>query len=110
MATETFKSNSVGWIAISTGIATILAVVLIILFFAVGEPFGTLNDIFNGLLAITIGTLAWKMYVEYHAKSPDSLVALILALLGVVIAVIGSVLVIFNFTGWVLAGFYTGVG
>ena len=110
MATDIFLSRTVGWIAISVGIAGILAVVFLLLFFSTGQPFGTLNDIFNGLLAITSGVLAWRMSVEYYAKSPGSLVALIVALVGVVIVVIGSVLVIFNFTGWLLAGFYTAVG
>jgi hypothetical protein len=111
MAAENFTSGTVGWMAISTGIAGILALVFILLFYAFGQPFGTLNDIFNGLLAIASGALACGLYAEYHAKSPlASQIALVLALVGVVIAVIGSVLVIFKFTGWVLAGFYTGVG
>ena len=110
MAIDEFLSRTVGWMAISTGIVGILGVVFLLLFFSIGQPFGTLNDIFGGLLAITSGILAWSMYLEYHARSSGGLVALIVALVGVVIAVIGSVLVIFKFTGWVLAGFYSGVG
>jgi hypothetical protein len=111
MATDNFLSGTVGWIAISAGIAGILALVFILLFYAIGQPFGTINDIFNGLLAITSGILVLGMYAGYHTKSPfASQIALVLALAGVAIAVIGSVLVIFKFTGWVLAGFYTGVG
>ena len=111
MTTNNFFSDMVGWMAIAASIAGILALVFIVLFFTVGEPFGTINDVFNGLFAIASGILAWRLYVEYHARSPFiSQIALALALIGVVVAVIGSILVIFKFTGWVLAGFYTGVG
>ena len=39
-----------------------------------------------------------------------SQVALILAAVGAIFTIVGSVLIIFNFTDFVLAGWYTGVG
>ena len=105
------SSPTIGWTAIATGVAVILAVTLLILFFIMGNSFGTLNDIFNGIAGVSSGLLAWMLYVEHHAKSPFvSQIALALAWVGAVVGVVGSVLIILDFTGFVLAGFYTAVG
>lgn len=111
MADNNFTTTTVGWMAITTAATAVLALVFIGLMAAVHPFFGTLNDIFNGLLGILLAVLAWMLYAEHHAKTPPgSQIALILAVVGAVIAVIGSVLVIFKYTGWVLAGFYTSIG
>ena len=52
MITNNFSSATIGWVAIAAGIAGLLDLVFIILFFTVGQPFGTLNDICIGLTAI----------------------------------------------------------
>ena len=97
--------------ALATAIASILATMLIFLFYAFGGPFGTLNDIFNGVAGILSGILAWILFSEFRLNSSIlHRVVLILALIGAVVVVIGSVLIIFDFTGWVLAGWYTTVG
>ena len=55
--------------------------------------------------------LAWMLFAAYHARSPwMSQIALALAILGAIFCIVGSVLVIYGFTGFVLAGWYTGVG
>jgi len=101
----------IGWVSIATGIAGLLGLIFIILFFTVGQPFGTLNDICIGLTAILGGVLAWMLYPGHHAHSPLlSLVALIIALAGALIVVVGSVLVISGTTGWFLAGLYMAAG
>ena len=111
MTTGNLSFTTIGWMAIASGIACILAIVLLILFFTVGQPFGTLNDIFNGITGVSILILAWMLYAEHHAKSPMlSQIALVTALVGAIVVVIGSILVIFQITGWVLAGLYTGAG
>lgn len=111
MTAGSFSSTTIGWTATITGAASILALILLILFYTVGQPFGTLNDIFNGIAGIMSGILAWMLYAEYHSRSPFlSQLALIFAWVGAVVVVIGSVLVIFQITGWVLAGLYTGAG
>ena len=111
MKTNNLLSGTVGWMAIVAGIAAILAFIFIIVFFSAGEPFGTINDVFNGLFAIVSAVLAWRIFLEYPVR-PISInqIGLLLAAAGAVIAVTGSALVIFKITGWVLAGFYTGVG
>ena len=51
------------------------------------------------------------LYAEHHAKSPLlNQIALALALIGAIFTVVGSVLIIFGFTDFVLAGWYSGVG
>jgi hypothetical protein len=111
MITSSFPSSVIGWVAIASGVAGLLGLVFIILFFTIGQPFGTLNDIFIGLAAILSGVLAWMLYPEFQAQSPLlSQLMLIVAVAGAIVVAIGSVLVIFGVTGWYLAGLYMSVG
>ena len=106
-----FPSTSIGWMAIATGTAVVLAVVTITLMYTVNMIFGPINDVLNGIAAILSAVLAWMLYTQHHAKSPLlSQIVLGLVVVGAVVMVIGSVLVLFKFTGWILAGLYTGVG
>jgi hypothetical protein len=106
MATSSLFTLTMDRLAIITGISGLLALALLILFFTIGGPFGTLNDIFNGLTGILSGMLAWKLSTRFQI----SLVFLIMALLGALAVVLGSILVIFEITGWYLAGLYTSAG
>lgn len=111
MTANNLSSATTGRMAITTGFVYILAAVLLILFFTVGQPFGTLNDIFNGLAGISSGILAWMLYTEHSAASPSLFrVGIVLAWIGVISVVIGSALVISQITGWVLAGLYSSAG
>ena len=97
--------------ALATAIASILATILIFLFYAVGGPFGTLNDIFNGVAGILSAVLAWMLFSKFRLNSSIlHRAVLIFALIGALVVMIGSILIIFDFTGWVLAGWYTTVG
>jgi hypothetical protein len=42
--------------------------IFIILFFIIGQPFGTLNDICIGLTAIFSGILAWMLFAKHHEQ------------------------------------------
>jgi len=106
-----FSPFTIGSVALATGVTGLLALAFIILFFTVGQPFGTLNDICIGLAAILSGLLAWMVYPQYHAQAPlNSQVMLILALAGALVALVGSVLVVFGVTGWFLAGLTMAAG
>jgi len=73
--------------------------------------FGPVNDVFNSVVGISSAVMAWMLYTEHHGKSPlMSQITLVLAMVGAIMIVIGSVLVLFKFTGWIHAGLYTGVG
>jgi hypothetical protein len=91
------------WVAIVTGVSAILAVIFLALMAAVNPSFGMLNDVFNAIVGI--------LYAEHHDWSPlISQIALALALLGAIFTIVGSVLIIYGFTDFVLAGWYSGVG
>src|SRR5215217_7391513 len=106
MANTNIPSVAAGRVALVTGTASILATVLIILFFTVGGPFGTLNDIFNGVAGILSGVLAWTLRPAFYMNSFARWVMPLLAAIGAIVVVIGSILIIFDVTGWVLAGWY----
>jgi len=111
MITNIFSSITIGWVAIATGISGLLGLVFIALFFTIGQPFGTLNDIFIGLTAILSVVLVVMLYPGLHAQSPIlSQIALVVAILGALVVVIGSALAIFGVTGWYLSGLYMAAG
>lgn len=111
MNTATFSSTTIAWTAAAAGVAGLLGLVFIILFFTVGQPFGTLNDICIGLAAVLSAILAWLCYPGHQAQAPFlSQAALACALLGALVVVAGSVLVISGVTGWFLAGLYMAAG
>ena len=95
-----------GRLAVITGLFGLLALVLLILFFMIGDPFGTLNDLCNGITGVLSGLLAWNLFNKFHTER----IFFIFALIGALVVVIGSVLVIYEITGWYLAGLFTSVG
>ena len=111
MTASNFSSIMIGWVAIATGIAGLLALTFIILFFTVGQPFGTLNDICIALAAILSAVLAWMLYPQYHAQSQLlSKVTLVIAIVGAILVVIGAALAISGVKGWFLSGLYMAAG
>jgi len=111
MTTNNFSLSVVGWTAIATGVAVILAVIFLTLMYTVDMSFGKVNDVFNSVIGISSVILAWMLYAEHHARSPlMSQIGLILAVVGVIFTIVGSVLIIYGYTDFVLAGWYTGVG
>ena len=111
MTTNNFSTATIGWVAIITGVSAILAVIFLTLMAAVNSSFGKVNDIFNGIIGISSALLAWMLYAEFHAKSPlTSQIALALAVIGAIFTIVGSILIIYGFTDFVLAGWYTGIG
>lgn len=104
-------SATIGWVSLAAGVAGLLGFAFIILFFTVGQPFGTLNDVFIGVTALLSLALALMLYPSFHAHSPSlSLTALVIALAGVVLVVAGSVLAISGRRGWFLSGLYMSAG
>lgn len=111
MTTGNFSVFTMGWTALATGAMGLLALAFIILFFTIGQPFGTLNDICICFTAILSLILAWMLYPRYHGNSPLlSQVELVFALVGAIVVSAGSMLVISGITGWYLAGLYMAAG
>jgi hypothetical protein len=111
MTTFNISLNLIGWVSIAAGIAGLLGLVFIIIFFTVGQPFGTLNDICIGLTALLSAVLILMLYPGQYAQSPLlSKFALVIALFGALLVVVGSVLAISGVKGWFLSGLYMAAG
>src|SRR5712692_6320961 len=111
MMTSNALSVPIGWVAVAVGTTQLIGLVFLIVFFMIGEPFGTLNDICIGLAGLLSGVLAGLLFAAQPAQSPAlGRLALAGAGVGALIVAVGSALVIFRVTGWVLAGFYTEFG
>lgn len=111
MTTSNASPSAVGWTAIAIGVSVILAVIFLILMYTVNGRFGTVNDVLNSIIGILSVVLAWLVFVEFHTRSPFlSQMMLGFAVIGMAFTIIGSSLIIFGYTDFVLAGWYTGVG
>jgi len=79
--------------------------------YTVSPSFGKVNDVFNAIIGISSAILAWMLYAEHYSKTPlMGQIALALAVTGAIFTIIGSILIIFGFTDFVLAGWYSGIG
>ena len=111
MTTNHFSTAATGWIAIAAGVSALLAIAFLTLMYTVNPSFGRVNDVFNSVIGISSVILAWMLYAGMHARMPLlSQIALALAVVGAVFTIIGSILIIFGFTGFVLAGWYSSIG
>jgi hypothetical protein len=112
---RTSTALTIGWIASVLAGVAIIGLISITLFYALAQrgdnPFGTLNDMCVALGGIFSGWLAWKLYPTHHSYAPrESRLALGLGFGGACLVPVGSVLVIFGFTGWFLAALVTTFG
>ena len=111
MFTNNFSLVTIGWVAIATGIVGLLGLAFIILFFTVGQPFGTINDYCIGLTAILSVVLVWMLYSRLHSQSPLlSQVTFVIAMLGALLVLVGTALAISGVKGWFLSGLYMAAG
>jgi hypothetical protein len=99
------------YLANTTGVVGLIGLAAITMFYMLGGPFGTLNDACNALMGLLSAALAWRLR-PWHPSAAPRLGGLTLAcaLTGAVVALLGSVLVMFRFTGWYLAGLVTSLG
>lgn len=95
-------------VALATAVVSLLAVLSLIIFYAVGGPFGFLNDVANGLIGLLSLALAW-LWVR-NRRGGWSTLAIAFASLGAIVMVLGSLLIILDITGWYLAGLVSSVG
>lgn len=98
-------SRTVGWLAIATGGVILVGDVSLMLFFTIGGFFWAFNDLCVGFAAILSALLSLMLYPLHRAYSPRSSQLLLSgALVGALVASIGSAFVIFGITGYFLAG------
>jgi hypothetical protein len=97
--------------ALSVAVVDVFAVVCLVAFFVVGGPLGTINDVANAAVGVLSGVLAWLWHRAMpHRSAMSSGIALSAAAIGAILMVVGSVLVIFDVTGYFLAGLYSSIG
>jgi hypothetical protein len=108
---ENPPSRAIHRLTIAIGIVAIVGLVAIILFFTVGGVWGPLNDLSIAAEALLSAALAWMLHPLFHRLSSRfSQVMLGVAIVGSLIASIGSAFVIFSVTGYFLAGLIMGLG
>jgi hypothetical protein len=111
MPVNSYSSTATGRLAIALAVVAVLGLAFITLFYSVGGPFGTLNDLCVALGGILSGGLAWMLYPMHRLLTPRlGRFALGSGLVGACLAPIGSSLAIFDVTGWFLAGLVTTFG
>ncbi|HJQ30086.1 MAG TPA: hypothetical protein VJ827_12150 [Rubrobacter sp.] len=105
MTSNNLPSRTLGWLAIAIGMVALAGVGSLISYFIFGGLFGTVNDLCIAFEAILSAILAWMLYPAHRRLSPRlSQFLLTAASVGALVASIGSAFVIFDVTGWFLAG------
>jgi hypothetical protein len=107
----TKQDRAVARLALATGFLALVSLTSLALFFAVGAPFGAINDWTVGLLGLLSGVLA--VAIRNGAKREASARSNIwtgVAVVGGVIAVGGAALVVSQTTGFLLAGLVESLG
>ena len=108
MSTGLSQGRTVSRLALATAVIIFLSVLSLIIFSALGGPFGFINDAANGFIGLLSVALAWT-WVR-NRRSGWSTLAIAAAGLGGIVMVLGSLLIIFDITGWYLAGLVSSVG
>jgi len=98
-----------GRVAVAVGVVGFGSLASLTALFAVGQPFGTLNDIGNGTLGVLSGVLAATTLSRRRGSAVET-AAVASAVVGAAFAVAGSALVISGTTGFFLAGLVSSVG
>ena len=95
-------------LAFAIAVLDLLAVTFLIIFYAGGGPFGTANDVANGLVGLLSTALAW-LWISPRTTI-WSRVGIAAATVGGIVMMTGSILIIFDITGWYLAGLVSSTG
>jgi hypothetical protein len=102
------RDQDTGRLALAIGVTAVGSVACFATFFAVGGPFGTLNDIGNAATGLLSAGLVWHMRRQIPGRAGN--VAVGAAVAGAGLTVAGSALVVSGATGWFLAGLVSSVG
>ena len=109
LSTGVDRQRTISRLALVTAVVVWLGVASLIIFYVVGGgPFGFINDVANGLMGLLSIALAWLWVPE--RSTGWSMLAIAAATVGAIVTVVGSILIIFDVTGWYLAGLVSSVG
>lgn len=103
-------NRATGGLAIAIGVVGFASLVSLALFFAVGAPFGAINDWSIGLVALLCLVLVITVGRGASALGSTGPLATIAGILGSLIVMLGSALVISQATGFFLAGLVQSLG
>lgn len=108
---DTGRDRAVARLAMAVGAVLVTSVASLALFFAVGKPFGAINDWTVGLAGLLSGLLALAIRSRNPVGAPGSgTIATGAAVVGAAIIVAGSALVISQATGFLVAGLVESLG
>jgi hypothetical protein len=100
-----------GGIAVLVGAVALISAASLAAFFAMGGPFGAINDWTIGIIGLLTGLLAVGLgRREGATRIPRGIVPIGFAVIGAAIVVVGSALVISDKTGFLLAGLVESLG
>jgi hypothetical protein len=102
------RHQDTGRLALGIGVAAAGSAACLVTYFAVGGPFGTINDIGNAAAGVFSAALAWQLRREISGRAADLAVAA--AIVGAGLTVAGSTLVVSGTTGFFFAGLVSSVG
>ena len=102
------RVRDTGRLALATGLVAAGSAVCLGTYFAVGGPFGTINDVGNAATGVMSGVLAWRMRRQVSGRVGAAAVGA--AVVGGAITVAGSSLVVSGTTGFLFAGLVSSVG
>ena len=102
------KADRTAELALLAGGVAIGSVCSLAVYFAVGGPFGTINDLGNATTGVLSACLAWRLRSVISGRRRTLSTAAAVA--GGALTVAGSALVLSGTTSFVLAGLVSGVG
>jgi hypothetical protein len=102
------QNRDTGRLALAIGIAAAGSAACLATYFAVGGPFGTINDIGNAATGVLSAGLAWRLRRQIPGRAGN--VAVGAAIAGAGLTVAGSTLVVSGTTGFFFAGLVSSVG
>jgi hypothetical protein len=104
------SDRAVGWLTVAVGAVALASVAALALFFLVGQPFGTINDLGNGAVGALSVLLAFMLGRSVAKSLRNQAAAVGIAVVGAGLTVVGSMLVVSGATGFFLAGLVSNVG
>ncbi len=102
------RSRDTGRLALAIGLVAVGSAACLATSFAVGGPFGTINDIGNAATGVLSACLAWRLRGQLSGRA--RVLAVGVALAGAGVTVVGSALVISGTTTFLLAGLVSSLG
>ena len=102
------QNRDTGRLALAIGVAAVGSAACLATYFAVGGPFGTINDIGNAATGVLSAGLAWRLRRQIPGRAGN--VAVGAAIAGAGLTVAGSTLVVSGTTGFFFAGLVSSVG